>query len=171
MNEIQKALGSKITFVPAVVCYFMQGDKVLLGLRKRVSLGLGENLISGIGGKVGDTEELQKETPEAALEREVFEEIKVRIKRYRKVGRVRFIFPHKPKWNQDVTAYIVEGWEGNPEETDDIKPEWFSISELPSSRMWDDNQYWVPLVLAGRVVDATFLFDENSKVKEHVIKH
>ncbi len=168
MSEIERYLNKGINFVPVVVCYLVKGDKVILGLRKRVSLGLGENLISGIGGKVGDKEEWKDETPEQALEREVFEEIGVKIKSFKKTGRVRFIFPHKPLWNQDVSVYIVDSWYGTPVETTDMKPIEFDRDMLPSTRMWNDNQYWVPLVLSGHSVDAVFLYDENNKVKEHV---
>lgn len=167
MNQIQKHLASDIAFTKAVVCYLKKGNKVLLGLRKRVSLGLGENLISGIGGKVGDTLQNQYESLEQALEREVLEEIGVSIKVFRKMGRVKFIFPHKLKWNQDVLVYVVESWEGEPTETQDIKPLWFDVDQLPFSKMWDDNRFWVPEVLKGKEVDAVFLYDEdNSRVLE-----
>jgi len=140
---------------------------VLLGLRKKVSFGLGENLISGIGGKVGDLPGLEKETAEEALVREVNEEINVKITKFRRVGRVRFIFPTKAKWNQDVMVFLVEGWEGEPAETDVIKPMWFELGSLPVAQMWDDSKYWVPKVLAGGCVDATFLYDEsNNRVVE-----
>ena len=168
MNKIKAHLASGINFTPAVVCYLIKGDKVILGFRKRVSLGLGENLISGIGGKVGDKEELANETLEEALRREVLEEIGVSITSFRKMGRLRFIHPHKPKWNQDVIAYVIDSWDGEPQETDDINPMEFEIANLPTDRMWDDNQYWVPQILAGQQVEAIFLFDETNKVIEHV---
>jgi len=160
---------SDIVFTPAVVCYLTDGSKVLLGLRKRVSFGLGENLISGIGGKVGDKPEYRNETPLEALRREVLEEIGVTIGNTTERGKVRFIFPHKPKWNQEVTVYVVETWVGDPFETEDIKPMWFDADALPKDRMWDDNSYWIPAVLSGECVDGVFLFDENNKVKEYTL--
>lgn len=168
MSEIKKLLESNIIFTPAVVCYLVKDNEVILGLRKKVSLGLGENLIAGIGGKIGDEEGLEDETPEEALKREVKEEIKVEITKFRKMGRVKFIFPHKPKWNQDVLVYVVDEWEGEPKETDPIKPMIYGINQIPFDQMWDDNKYWVPLVLKGEQVNAIFLFDENTKVKEKI---
>ncbi len=170
MQKLQEYLESGVSFTPAVVCYLRRGNKVLLGLRKKVSLGLGENLISGIGGKVGDQPEFQYETADEALAREVFEEICVTVTGFRRVGRARFAFPHKPRWNQDVLAYIVDEWEGEPQETEAIRPLWFDVSELPVARMWDDSKYWVPRVLEGECVDVAFLFDENSKVCEHAFR-
>ncbi len=170
MSKIDKYLNSGIVFTPVVVSYLVQNKKVLLGLRKKVSLGLGENLLVGIGGKVGDQPEYKDETTEQALVREVKEEICVTVTSYKKMGRVRFIFPHKPKWNQEVTVYVVDKWEGDPKETEPIKPMWFNIKELPTSRMWDDNAYWVPKVLLGEQIDAIFLYGEDNKVVESVFK-
>lgn len=169
MSEIKNLLSSGIVFVPAVVCFLKRGGKVLLGLRKKVSLGLGENLIAGIGGKVGDSPECQGETPEQALVREVLEEIGVTIRVYRKLGRVRFIFPHKPKWNQDVLVYVVDEWEGEPQETESTKPSWFDPKRLPTSQMWPDNLYWVRGAAAGEDIGTiTFLYGESGKVVEYI---
>src|SRR5690242_6062547 len=117
MATITEHLESGTQFVPSVVGFLISGDQILLGLRKKVSLGLGANLISGIGGKVGDTEDIADETHEEALIREFAEEIDVRVENYHKVGRVRFIFPAKPKWQQDVTIYVIDEWTGEPQET------------------------------------------------------
>ncbi|MDP2873965.1 MAG: NUDIX domain-containing protein [bacterium] len=168
MSEIEKHLSSGLVFVPAVVFYLKHGNRVLLGLRKKVSLGLGENLIAGIGGKVGDSPEYRDETPEEALVREGLEEIGVTIRVYRRLGRVRFIYPHKPQWNQDVLAYVIDEWEGEPQETEVIKPLWFDTGGLPTAKMWPDNAYWVPRILAGEYVDIVFLYDGGGKVVEHV---
>ena len=163
---IDKFLASVI-FTPAVVGYLRDGCRVCLGVRKKVSAGLGENLIAGIGGKVGDSLEIQNETSDHAMDREVSEEIGVKVLEKQRLGRVRFIFSHKPpdsKWNQDVTIYSITKWEGMPSETESIKPIWFDISEIPWERMWEDNEYWLPRVLSGQRVDAIFLFSDDNKI-------
>lgn len=170
MEQIRAYLESSPVFTPAVVCFIRRGNEVLLGLRKKVSLGLGENLISGIGGKVGDSPEIQDESNQDALIREVREEIGVIVREFREMGRVRFIFPHKPLWNQDVRVYSVSQWEGIPQETDAIKPIWFAEGQLPVHRMWHDNGFWLPKVLAGESVNAVFLFGEDNKVIESLFE-
>jgi 8-oxo-dGTP diphosphatase len=167
MSKIKEHLESGIKLTPAVVCFLRKDNKVTLGLRKRVSLGLGENLISGIGGKVGDKPEFSNETDDQALEREVFEEIGVKVLKYSNRGRVRFVYPFKPKWNLDVRIYVVDLWKGDPVETEDMKPLEFDINNLPSERMWEDNQYWVPKVLKDEYVDVIFLFGEDGKILEY----
>ncbi|MBL8031486.1 MAG: hypothetical protein JNK33_04140, partial [Candidatus Doudnabacteria bacterium] len=50
MANIDELLPAGVTAIPAVVGFLLRGTQVLLGRRKKVSLGLGENLIGGIGG-------------------------------------------------------------------------------------------------------------------------
>lgn len=159
---------ARTTFTPAVVGYLRDDGRVCLGVRKKVSLGLGKNLIAGIGGKVGD--EVADETPEEAMNREADEEIRVKILEKQWMGRVRFIFANKPpdsKWNQDVRVYSVTKWEGTPNETESTKPVWFATSAIPWEQMWEDNEHWLPKVLAGQSVNAIFLFVEDNKIGEY----
>lgn len=167
MNQIDKILQSKQTLVPAVVCFPVKGDEVLLMHRIKTSDGLGQDLISGIGGKVGDEEAFKNETHEQALIREVEEEVGIIPTKYTDVGRVKFLWPAKPKWSMDVIIYIVNAWNKEPRETAVARPEWYKISNLPKQNMWEDNQYWVPQVLEGKKVNVVFLFDENGKIVEY----
>ncbi|HMB24137.1 MAG: 8-oxo-dGTP diphosphatase [Chloroflexota bacterium] len=161
---------NSVTFTRAVVGFLRDGDRICLGVRKKVSSGLGENLIAGIGGKVGDSPEIQNETLDSAMDREANEEIGIRVLEKQEMGRVRFIFTHKPldsKWNQDVTIYSITKWEGTPSETESIQPVWFDLDDLPWQRMWADNEYWLSRVLAGQRVDAVFLYSDDNKVAEY----
>lgn len=164
MNQIDNLLKEKPAATKAVVAFLIDGDNVLLGLRKKVSNGLGELLISGIGGKLDPGE-----TNEDALIREIEEEIEVEILEFEDYGRIQFFWPNKPKWNQDVRIYIVTKWDGIPVETEPIKPMWYKRDELPYKEMWVDNEYWLPLVLSGDKIDAVFLY-EGDRVTEHHIK-
>jgi 8-oxo-dGTP pyrophosphatase MutT (NUDIX family) len=169
MKAIDKFLTS-VTFTPAVVGYLRDADRVCLGVRKKVSSGLGENLLAGIGGKIGDAPEIQNETSDDAMDRESNEEIGVKVLEKQEMGRLRFIFSHKPtdsKWNQDVRVYSITRWQGLPSETESTKPEWFDIGDIPWGRMWADNEYWLPKVLSGQRVDAIFLFSDDNKVVEY----
>lgn len=108
MDKIESLLES-VTLTKAVEGFLSDGKRVCLGLRKQVSSGLGENLMAGIGGKVGDQPEFANESPGEAIDREVREEIDVTVLEKHEIGRVRFIFSHKPPdspWNQDVIIYF-----------------------------------------------------------------
>ncbi len=167
--EIDKYL-KQTKFTPAVVGYLRDGERVLLGERLKVSLGLGQNLIAGIGGKVGDSEEIKNETPEQAMDREAFEEVGVKVLEKTEKGRVRFIFKHKEpdsKWNQEVRIFEITKWEGEPVETESTKPLWFEKDRIPWEKMWADNQKWLPLVLAGKRVEGVFLFSGDNEMMEY----
>ncbi len=147
--------------------YLVRKDRkeVLLIERLSSSTGLGVNRIAGIGGKLE-----AGETPDEALKREIYEETKLNITRFKSVGKVKFLFSHNIKWNQSVTVYIGTDWNGEPIETEEARPSWFQISEIPFDRMFTDNQYWVPQVLEGKRVEAIFLYDENHRIQESRIE-
>jgi 8-oxo-dGTP diphosphatase len=164
MSNLEVLVNKQGEIPRAVVGYILTpADEVILGLRKRVSSDFGKNQIAGIGGKVGDVKGFEMETEEEALVREFEEEVGVTPTRFHQVGEVIFIFPNKPKWNLSTAAYIVEKWEGNPIETEVIKPQRFAKTSLPVNQMWDDNKYWVPLVLSGETVQAVFVYGDDNK--------
>ena len=81
---------------------------------------------------------------------------------------VDFLFPYveEPnKWNQKVYVYICWEWEGEPQESDEIKPKWFDINKLPFETMWSDAPLWIPKVIihSKKCLKAGFLFDNNKK--------
>ncbi len=163
MSQIESYLKTKPALTRMVLGYLVKDNEVILGLRKEVSWGLGKNLICGIGGKIGDVPGLENESDSEAMARETLEEIGLAIKNFNRVGKVIFLFPNKPKWNQEVIIYLIKDWTGEPSEQEKIKPLVFKHNALPQEQMWDDNQYWVPQVLAGKKVEATILFAEDNK--------
>lgn len=58
-------------------------------------------------------------------------------------------------------VFLSEEWEGEPEEGEEMRPEWFSFSEIPFGRMWKDDKHWLPLVLKGKKLRARFVFAED----------
>ncbi len=161
------------SLTPMVAGYVVRDSQVLLGLRKQSSWDLGKNLVSGIGGKVGDLPGLEHETLDEALVREFKEEIGAGPVSFRKTSEVIFLFLAKPKWNQKVAVYLVEALDAEPQETDAIKPEWYNVNELPFAQMWDDAKYYLPQVLAGQKVSATFAYgpDNRTVVSRNVRAH
>lgn len=171
MSAIEKLIEEReIHFIPAVVGFALKDHEVLLGVRKKSSLGLGENLLAGIGGKVGDEVGFENETFEQAMVREAREEIGIEIKTLVDMGRVRFVFPHKPKWNLDTRVYQIHHWEGEPVETDAIKPLWYPKDQLPNEQMWKDNALWVPKILMNEKINVLFIYNEENEVVEYLFE-
>jgi hypothetical protein len=52
-----------------------------------------------------------------------------------------------------------------------MAPSWFRVHEIPYDEMWDDDRYWLPYVLAGKRVRATFTYKaDNETVEDFEIK-
>lgn len=141
---------------PRTDIFLLKNDQILLGYKKT---GFGKGNYVGIGGKVEEGE-----TIEEAARREVFEEIGVHVSKFIPKGTIAFYFPD-PTWNLIIHAFTATEWEGEPEETNEIRPVWFPTNKLPFEAMWDDAKYWIPRVIKGEVVRDEYLYDE----KMHVI--
>ncbi|MCY7326538.1 MAG: 8-oxo-dGTP diphosphatase [Microbacteriaceae bacterium] len=146
------------------VCYLLRethsGHEVLLG-RKKTGLGLG-NLV-GPGGKLE-----AGESPTDAAVRETREEVGVTVHpdSLTLIGELTYPFPHRPAWSQKSWAFLCREFSGEPVESDELRPEWFPLDDLPLDRMWDDAKHWLPSALAGRFVRATFTFAADGKSVE-----
>jgi 8-oxo-dGTP diphosphatase len=129
-----------------------RGREVLLGHKKT---GLGRGKIVGLGGHVEPGE-----SPAEAAVREVKEEsgIHVSVSALTELAHVTFLFPVRPSWDMDVVVFATAAWSGTPAETEEIKPQWFPVADLPFDRMWDDATHWLPRVLAGERLAATFTY-------------
>lgn len=143
--------------------FLVKDGQILLAMKKR---GFGAGKWNGVGGKIEAGESI-----EDALVRECQEEIGVTPKNWKPVAELDFVQDSTTDpWHMYVYAYISYDWEGEPIESEEMKPEWFSISDIPYSNMWDDDQYWVPKVLNSELVTGTFIFDENDKLTSHTIQ-
>jgi 8-oxo-dGTP diphosphatase len=133
--------------------------ELLLGMKNR---GFGKDKYNGFGGKVETGE-----TIENAAARELREEcgIVVTLDDLTRAAHLEFFFPAQPDWNQAVHVFLAKRWRGEPVASCEMTPAWFSTEALPYERMWMDDPYWLPLVLHGEYVEATFTFkDDNETV-------
>jgi 8-oxo-dGTP diphosphatase len=135
--------------------------QVLLG-KKKTSFGKGNYV--GIGGR-----QEANETIEQTVVRECQEEVGVTPLQFEKAGRLEFLFPHKPNWNQEVHVYTSKSWQGEIADSDEITPQWFDKNNLPSDEMWSDAKYWLPNILNGEKLNATFSFKKNLGLESYQI--
>ncbi len=147
----------------ATLCFLVNYDSVLLAMKKR---GFGINKYNGIGGKKDP-----EETIEEAAKRETREEIGVTIDNLKHVATFEFYYPHNPKWGQEVFVYLVREWEGEPQESEEMAPQWFKHNQIPFDKMWPDDKYWLPLILEGKKLKGKFLFGENEDILDYELLH
>ena len=50
-----------------------------------------------------------------------------------------------------------------------MRPAWYKLSDIPYENMWSDDKYWLPKVLEGYFVEATFTFDDDDNVIKHSV--
>lgn len=135
------------------LCFIVQGDKILLGMKKR---GFGEGRWNGFGGKVAPGETIR----EAAL-REIREEVGVTPQDLEEYGVINFEFENDPKV-LEVHIFKVTAFTGTPAESEEMRPQWFDLDKIPYEEMWSDDIYWIPLLLAGKKFKGRFCFDKPS---------
>ena len=120
----------------------------------------------GIGGGVDEGE-----TPIEAAIREVEEEVFVTPSNLKLGGVIDFYFPYVDKpscWNQRVFVYVSHNWVGRVVESEEIAPEWHSMSDIPFDRMWDDSSYWLEQILSGKEIWCQFTFNQELKVENWI---
>ena len=151
------------------ICLLLRENQILLAMKKR---GFGTGKWNGTGG------ELQPgETSVQSAIRETQEEIGITMSNPILVGDFHFKFPKNPEWEQQTSVYICRKWKEEPQETEEMKPQWFDFNKIPYDQMWPADIFWIPLVLAGKKLTAEFLFDVdkliryNLKIKVEVDKN
>jgi mutator protein MutT len=137
---------------PVTLLFLLRDNEILLAMKKR---GFGEGRWNGVGGKIEPGE-----TIEEATARECHEEIGVRPGELEKVAHLTFAFPDD---TPDILAhvYITTEWEGEPIETEEMAPRWFALGDIPYHEMWQDDEFWLPHVLAGKKLVASFMFTQD----------
>jgi 8-oxo-dGTP diphosphatase/2-hydroxy-dATP diphosphatase len=135
------------------LCMIVKDDQILLGMKKR---GFGAGRWNGFGGKVEAGETILQ-----ATKREVEEEVGLECPVMNHVGILDFSFADNPI-TLEVHVFRSDSFEGTVVETDEMRPRWFSLSDIPYDEMWVDDQYWLPLLLSDKLFKGAFLFDRPS---------
>lgn len=140
----------------------LQDEKILLGMKKR---GFGAGRWNGFGGKVREDESI-----EDAAKREVKEECGLEIKRLEEVGLHEFEFVKERGTILEVHVFRGLSWQGEPFETEEMRPKWFLTSKIPYQDMWPDDILWLPTFLEGKKFRTKFLFGDGDQVLEQKIE-
>ena len=150
-----------------------QTRRVLLGLKKR---GFGQGKMNGFGGKMESGETMA----ECAC-RELEEEsgCKVQVERVQARGRLHFDMLNDSGMVDKRTGRIIPRLlvyvytaeladsTGVVTESDEMQPQWCSWDEIPLDRMWPDDAFWLPKLLAGNDIVGHFEFANQQDIVRH----
>lgn len=131
--------------------------RILLGFKK---LGFGAGKYVGFGGKLEAGETLA-----VAAVRELCEEASLlaRPQNLWFAAQLEILFPALPEWSRMVHVFRLELWEGEPEESDEMRARWFDLDEIPLNQMWADVPYWLPQVLLGLRPKMRFIYNQDNQ--------
>ncbi|KAI9062227.1 hypothetical protein FKP32DRAFT_865614 [Trametes sanguinea] len=160
--------------------FIIQDDsKILLGYKKR---GFGQGLWNGFGGKVDPGE-----TAAQAAVRELQEEAGITAP-LQLCGKLFFVIEGVDA-AFDLSVYSAYEYSGTITETEEMRPEWFSIQDtllpgprnpltivdhgekaeelppVPLDKMWADDEFWMPLMLARRYFVGRADFGADNKMR------
>jgi len=136
-------------------------NKILLGYKKR---GFAQGNWNGFGGKVEAGEGVQ----ESAL-RELKEECGISPRQIFQRGILNFYNPFNSGEELEVHLFVVNDFAGEPQESDEVRPEWFTFENIPYDSMWVDDRYWLPLILKGESINGEFHFGLNNEIVKYKV--
>lgn len=137
---------------PATLVFVLRGEEILLIDKKT---GLGKGKVNGPGGKIDPGE-----TPEECAVRECREELGIIVRNLEYCGEHRFQFVDG--YSIHVWVYRTRDFSGKPVETREARPLWVPVDEIPFERMWEDDRYWLPMLIRGERFQARWIFDGDA---------
>ncbi|XP_017885658.1 7,8-dihydro-8-oxoguanine triphosphatase-like [Ceratina calcarata] len=136
-------------------------DEILLGFKKR---GFGSGKWNGFGGKVEPAESVA----DCAV-RELREECGLNAERVDEVGLLEFQFEGEDT-SFEVHVFQTYNFSGELTESEEMRPKWFNVNEIPFKEMWPDDEYWFPYLLRGDFFTGNFLYRGQDLILKHNIE-
>lgn len=134
---------------------FVKNDsKILLGFKKR---GLGVQKWNGFGGKVEKGESLL----DGAI-RELKEESNITSSKLKHIGVLVYEVLHQKKIDL-VHVFTANEFTGTPAESEEMKPKWFDIENIPYDKMWADAKLWHPQMLKDKYFVAHVVYKNDNE--------
>uniref|UniRef100_F1MLL8 Oxidized purine nucleoside triphosphate hydrolase n=1 Tax=Bos taurus TaxID=9913 RepID=F1MLL8_BOVIN len=107
-------------------------------------------------------------TPFRARTRELQEESGLTVDALHKVGQITFEFVGDPEL-MDVHVFCTDRVQGTPVESDEMRPQWFRLDQIPFGDMWPDDSYWFPLLLQRKKFRGYFRFQGQDTILDYTL--
>jgi 8-oxo-dGTP diphosphatase len=143
---------------PATLVFVVRDAQILLIRKKR---GLGAGKVNGPGGRLEGGE-----SPLDCAIREVQEELRTTPTGLELCGENLFQFVDGHSTH--VYVFRADGCDAEPQETEEAAPFWAPVERIPYDRMWEDDDLWLPLLLAGKRFYGRFIFDGDRMLDHQV---
>lgn len=146
--------------IDTTLVFIFRKNEVLLALKKR---GHGEGKWTGPGGKIKSNE-----TPLEAAVRETIEEVGVTPALNRELA----IIDYHDLADGEIRIHVFRAtsWKGEPVESEEMKPQWFSINDIPYHEMWAGDDQWLDNVISDHPFAAEIWTDGKGGVTKMEIK-
>jgi 8-oxo-dGTP diphosphatase len=144
--------------IEATICHIIRGRRLLL---KKAIRGISVGKWNAPGGKTEPGE-----TPEEGARREVYEETGLRVSELFYHGTLTFIMDGGKTLHTRAHVFSTSKARGRARPSEEGPVKWFDRDGLPFDDMWEDDQYWIPLVLRGIRFNSTFTYDSTNR---HVV--
>ncbi|XP_076764059.1 oxidized purine nucleoside triphosphate hydrolase [Xylocopa sonorina] len=135
--------------------------EILLGLKKR---GFGKDKWNGFGGKVEPGESILQ-----GAMRELREECGLSAQELKKTGILEFEF-EGDKVLLEVHVFETYKYSGEVTESEEMRPKWYNLKDIPFTQMWADDKYWFPYMLRGELFKGYFLYRGQNLILKHNIE-
>ncbi|GIY25136.1 7,8-dihydro-8-oxoguanine triphosphatase [Caerostris darwini] len=120
--------------------------------------GFGIGKWNGFGGKIE-----KGETMLECAKRHLLEEAGLVAEDLEEVGRLEFEFIEDPLIMK-VHVFTSTRFQGEPRESEEMRPQWFPESKVPFDEMWADDRLWIPLLLQGSKFRGCFRFQDMDTI-------
>ena len=142
------------------ILFLTHGNEIYLSEKKK---GFGTGYLNGYGGRIAEGESIE----ETAV-RELNEEagVTANLQKLEKVAVIDF-FEDKEHIFECQVFFLPE-WEGQLKETEEMAhPQLYPITNLPYERMWKSDRIWLPLIFAGKKIQARAYYKKGMDEMKH----
>ncbi|XP_043787849.1 7,8-dihydro-8-oxoguanine triphosphatase-like [Apis laboriosa] len=141
--------------------FIRKSTEILLGLKKR---GFGKDKWNGFGGKIEPGESILH-----GAMRELKEECGLSAQELRKIGILEFEFEENEVL-LEVHVFETYKYYGKIIESEEMRPKWYNLKDIPFKEMWPDDEYWFPYMLRGQFFKGYFLYRGEDLILKYNIE-